>query len=124
MDAALLAEVDGTLGQVCGQATRAVMRREFELFGDARFERLACISTSHFYNLRKSRAYQRQRVVRTRTRPSASAIGERRKPRPEGRPGFVRVDSVHQGDLESARLVNRERDKLFHAVGAAWPSAA
>ena len=28
------------------------------------------------------------------------------------------------GDLESARLVNRERDKLFHAVGAAWPSAA
>ena len=40
MDAALLAEVDGTLGQVCGQATQAVMRREFEVFGDARFERV------------------------------------------------------------------------------------
>ena len=46
VDAALLAEVDGTLGQVCGQATRAVVRREFEVFGDARFERLAGISTN------------------------------------------------------------------------------
>ena len=27
-------------------------------------------------------------------------------------------------DLESTRLVNRERDKLFRAVAAAWPSAA
>jgi len=27
-------------------------------------------------------------------------IGERRRPRPEGRPGFLRVDSVHQGDLD------------------------
>ena len=106
MDAALLAEVDGTLGQVCGQATRAVVRREFELFGAARFERLACISTSRLYNLRKSRAHQRQRVVRTRTKPSASAIGERRKPRPEGRPGFVRVDSVPQGDLDGRKGVH------------------
>ena len=105
LDAALLAEVDGTLGQVCGQATRAVVRREFEVFGDARFERLAGISTSHLYNLRKSRAYQRQRVVRTRTKPTAAAIGERRKPRPEGRPGFVRVDSVHQGDLDGRKGV-------------------
>ena len=104
-DAVLLAEVDATLGQVCGQATRAVMRREFELFGDARFERLAGISTSHLYNLRKSRTYERQRVVRKPTRPTAAAIGERRKPRPEGRPGFVRVDSVHQGDLDGRKGV-------------------
>ena len=36
-------EVDDTLGQ----ATRAVMRRELEVFGDARFARLAGTSTSH-----------------------------------------------------------------------------
>ena len=105
VDAVLLAEVDETLGQVCGQATRAVMRREYEVFGDARFERLAGISTSHLYNLRKSRTYERQRVSRTRTKPTAAAIGERRKPRPEGRPGFVRVDSVHQGDLDGRKGV-------------------
>ena len=104
-DAVLLAEVDDTLGQVCGQATRAVMRREFEVYGDARFARLAGISTSHLYNLRKSRTYERQRVVRTATKPTAAAIGERRKPRPEGRPGFVRVDSVHQGDLDGRKGV-------------------
>ena len=104
-DAVLLAEVDATLGQVCGQATRAVMRREFEVFGDARFERLAGISTSHLYNLRKSRTYERQRVVRKPTKPTAAAIGERRKPRPEGRPGYVRVDSVHQGDLDGRKGV-------------------
>ena len=104
-DVVLLAEVDETLGQVCGQATRAVMRREFEVFGDARFERLAGVSTSHLYNLRKSRTYQRQRAVRTSTKPSAALIGERRRPRPEGRPGFVRVDSVHQGDLDGRKGV-------------------
>lgn len=26
------------------------------------------------------------------------STGERRKPHPDGRPGFLRVDSVHQGD--------------------------
>ena len=40
-----------------------------------------------------------------RTKPTAAAIGERRKPRPEGRPGFVRVDSVHQGDLDGRKGV-------------------
>ena len=60
-DAVLLAEVDGTLGQLCGQATRAVIRHEFEVFGDVRFERLARISTSHLHNLCKSRAYVRHR---------------------------------------------------------------
>ena len=106
LDAALPAEVDGTLGRVCGQAARAVVRRGFEVFGDARFERLAGISASRLCNLRKSKAHQRQRVAHTRTKPSASAVGERRKPRPEGRPGFVRVDSVHQGDLGGRKGVH------------------
>ena len=32
-------------------------------------------------------------------------IGARRKPRPEGRPGWIRVDSVHQGDLDKVKGV-------------------
>ena len=31
--------------------------------------------------------------------------GDRRKPRPEDRPGFVRVDSVRQGDLDGRKGV-------------------
>ena len=81
------------------------MRREFEVFGDARYERLARISNGHLYNLRKSRTYLSRRTVWTRTKPSAVAIGERRKPRPDGQPGFVRVDSVHQGDLDGRKGV-------------------
>ncbi len=29
-----------------------------------------------------------------------SASGERRKPQPNNRPGYIRVDTVHQGDLD------------------------
>ena len=40
-DIRLLAEVDEKLGGVCGPSTRRVMQRQYELFGDRRFERLA-----------------------------------------------------------------------------------
>ncbi len=33
------------------------------------------------------------------------SIGERRAPRPEGRPGYLRVDTVHQGDRDGAKGV-------------------
>ena len=93
-----LAEVDAALGQLCGHSTRVVMRRMFEEYGDERFERLATISNGQFYNLRKSTAYRRRRTTFRKTRATTVKIGERRKPQPHGRPGFLRVDTVHQGD--------------------------
>ena len=97
-DIRLLARVDEQWGQMSGPATRAVMRREFEGFADARFERLSGRSNGPLYNLRKSLTYRTKRTRTDRTRPSGVALGERRGPCPEGRPGFMRVDSVHQGD--------------------------
>ena len=47
---------------------------------------------------RRTRAYREHHVHHTKTRASAVSIGERRKPDPRGQPGFVRVDTVHQGD--------------------------
>ena len=88
-----------------GPATRAVMRREFEVFGQRRFERLARLSNGHLYNLRRSRTYQRKRTTFTKTRPTPVAIGERRKPRPDGQPRFLHVDTVHQGDLDGVKGV-------------------
>jgi len=44
-------------------------------------------------------------VAYERTRPSQVTIGERRAPQPEGRPGYLRVDSVHQGDLDGVKGV-------------------
>ena len=102
-DVRLLAEVDSLHATVSGPATRKLCERAWRVFGDSRFERLAGISNGHLYNLRASQSYRRLRGRVEKTRPVQVAIGERRKPRPEGRPGFLRVDSVHQGDLERAK---------------------
>lgn len=102
-DVALLAEVDALHGTLSGPATRKLCERAYHLFGDNRFERLAHISNGHLYNLRHSGDYQRRRRHVDKTRPSPVRIGERRKPFPEGRPGFLRVDSVHQGDLDGIK---------------------
>ena len=100
-----LAEVDTALGQMSGAATRCMLRRQWQVFGDRRFERLAKLSNGHLYNLRKSRTYRSVRQVFERTRPTAVAIGVRRRPEPKGRPGYLRVDTVHQGDQDGVKGV-------------------
>ena len=81
------------------------MRRQYEVFGDERFERLAGLSNSHLYRMRQSTTYRRRRNPTTKTQATQVNIGERRKPHPQGRPGFLRVDSVHQGDLDGRKGV-------------------
>lgn len=97
-DAALLAEVDEAFGQLSGPATKVVLRRMLESYGDERFARLASISNGHLYNLRKTRSYRMGRLTFRKTRPTPVPIGIRRKPDPDGQPGFLRVDTVHLGD--------------------------
>ena len=62
-------------------------------------------AVSHLYNLRKSVGYQAQRKSFTKTRPVCNPIGVRKAPRPDGRAGFVRIDTVHQGDLDGIKGV-------------------
>ena len=104
VDVALLVEVDRAMGTLSGPATACVLRRQRDVYGDARFARLGSISVGHLYNLRNSTGYRAQRVVLTKTRPSkAATIGVRKAPAPEGRAGFIRIDSVHQGDQDGAK---------------------
>ena len=103
-DALLLAEVDRAHGTLSGPATVHLLKRALA-HGDRRFERLASLSVSHLYNLRHSKTYQSQRVSFTKTRSVVNPIGLRRAPRPQGRPGFIRIDSVHQGDLDGTKGV-------------------
>lgn len=98
-----LAEMDALHDTLSGPATRKLCERAYAVFGDERYVRLANISNGHLYNLRGSQTYQRRRGSVDKTRPVKVNIGERRKPRPEGRPGFLRVDSVHQGDLDGIK---------------------
>jgi len=104
-DIVLLAEVDRDFGTLSGPATVHVLKRAHDLYADARFERLRAVSVSHLYNLRATLTYQRQRVLRTKTQASTNPIGTRRAPKPEGRAGFIRIDSVHQGDQDGAKGV-------------------
>ncbi len=103
-DIGLLAEVDALHGTLSGPATRQLCARAWRLFGDRRFERLAAISNGHLYNLRHSTPYHRRRgSMPAPTRSVHIAIGERRRPQPFGQPGYLRVDAVHQGDLDGIK---------------------
>jgi hypothetical protein len=104
-DIALLAEVDRAHGRLSGPATRRILQRAYEQFGDQRYQRLTKISVAHLYNLRGSPPYRNQVAVFEPTQTTSMAIGQRRKPEPQGRPGYVRVDTVHQGDHEGAKGV-------------------
>jgi len=102
-DIELLAEVDTAHETLSGPATRKILEREFHDYGDQRFQRLARLSVAQLYRLRQSRVYRAKRVVYRHTRPTHIAIGERRKPDPQGRPGYLRVDTVHQGDQDGVK---------------------
>jgi len=102
-DAELLAALDEAHETLSGPATRKLLQRECYDFGDRRYARLAQISVAHLYRLRQSQTYRRRRVRYEKTRPVQVAIGERRRPDPQGRPGYLRVDTVHQGDLDGVK---------------------
>lgn len=104
-DTALLAKLDERHGTLSGPAAKKLCERAFHRFGEVEYERLAEISVSHIYNLRRSEGYLRGRRTLSKTRSTAVKIGERRKPSPQERPGFIRVDTVHQGDLDGRKGV-------------------
>ena len=104
-DMRLLAAMDERHNTPNGLALKKLCERAFEVFGQAEHERLAGISVSHLYNLRKSRTCRRARHTVDKTRPVSLPIGERRKPQPDGKPGYIRIDTVHQGDLDGEKGV-------------------
>lgn len=104
-DVELLTAVDEAHDGLSGPATQKILYREFYEFADQRYERLADISVAHIYNLRQSRAYRERRIFYQKTRPVQVSIGERRRPDPQGRCGYLRVDTVHQGDCDGVKGV-------------------
>ena len=104
-DIELLASVDEAHETLSGPATRRIVEREVELYGKREYVRLAAISVAHLYNLRKSQRYRERRLNYVKTRPTVVSIGERRKPDPQGQPGYLRLDTVHQGDAPEAKGV-------------------
>jgi transposase InsO family protein len=102
-DVDLLAYVDKAHGNISGPATRRILEREYSDYGQAVYERLSSISVAQLYRLRNSSAYRKRNTTYQPTRPTSIPIGERRKPQPRGEPGFLRIDTVHQGDQQGRK---------------------
>lgn len=103
-DVVLLAIVDEAHETLSGPATQKILQRAYHDFGETKYRRLAKLSVAQMYRLRKTRLYLRRRIVYQPTRPTQVSIGERRRPVPKS-PGYLRVDTVHQGDLDGIKGV-------------------
>ena len=102
-DVDLLAYVDKAHGNLSGPSTRRILEREYSEYGQAAYQRLATISVAHLYRLRNSAAYRKRNTSYQPTRPTPIPIGERRRPQPQGLPGYLRIDTVHQGDQDGRK---------------------
>jgi len=103
LDIALLIRTDNANMGMSAPATKKIMQDEYYVHGKIEYRNICEISTSHIYNLRKTRQYKSQAFTFTKTKPNSTSIGERIKPCPNGIPGYIRVDSVHQGDLDKKK---------------------
>lgn len=97
-DIALLAHTETLHDTPNGATTKCLLQRAWLVYEKKEFQNLSLISVPHIYNLRKTSCYQRINLIYQKTKPTSTPIGERRKPAPNGLPGYLRVDSVHQGD--------------------------
>ena len=102
-DVRLLAYVDQAHGTLSGPATRRILQREYGEYHIQAYQRLAEISSAQIYRFRKTAEYRKRHISYQPTRPTPIPIGERRKPDPNGRPGYLRIDTVHQGDQEGVK---------------------
>lgn len=118
-DIALLAETDNIHQRLNGHATKHILMREYTVFGNTDYKALSKISPSHLYRLRKRSSYQTTSLTFQKTQAVSRTIGERSKPMPEGRPGYLRVDTVHQGDLtRDSKVQKGESTKGVYHINA------
>lgn len=71
-------------------------------FGKNEYATIPQISPSYIYVIRKNNEQYKSSDARhySKTQATQSRIGIRRKPTPNGKPGYLRVDTVHQGDFK------------------------
>lgn len=104
-DVALLIKVDNAHDRLSGPATKKIFEDEYSIYMNKTYERIRNISSSHIYNLRETRQYSSHGTTVAKTQSVQRDIGIRKKPTPEGNPGYIRVDTVHQGDTEREKGV-------------------
>lgn len=102
-DIKLLADLDNAHECLAGPATIRIIKSDYDNFGKNEYERLKNISVAHLYRLRTTDRYKFRVKTFSKTNPVKRNIGERRKPEPNGKPGYLCVDTVHQGDKDGEK---------------------
>lgn len=96
-DIKLLEETDEGHLRLSEKATKEILRRECEVFGKSQYQTIARVSHAHLTNLRHSPIYRRSWVNYTKARKIP--IGLTMPPENQGKPGSIRVDTVHQREV-------------------------
>ena len=104
-DIELIAKVDNANERLSAPATIQIFKDDFNISKKEEFVRLKNISPAHFYRLRESSKYREKARTFSKTKPTGVNIGERKKPQPDGKPGYLSVDTVHQGDKDKEKGV-------------------
>ena len=87
-------------------ALKKTLERMAGEYGKEEYLNISHISVSHIYNLKKKISYLRSISSYQKTyKGKGKTIGLRCKPQPQGRPGYLRVDTAHQGDWERQKGV-------------------
>jgi hypothetical protein len=121
-DITLLAEMGERYDTPSGGVVKKLCERAYSIFDEVQYKNIANISVSHLYNLRGSTGYQNQRRHFEKTKSKKVAIGDRRKPNAAGKPGYIRVDTVHQGDQDGKKgvyLISGALNELKELLGDA-----
>ena len=105
-DIQLLAQTAKLHDSPNGAALKKTLERMVSVYQKEEYQNIANISVSHIYNLKKKVPYLRSVSFYRKTRKGKGrTIGQRCKPKPEGKPGYLRVDTMHQGDQEGQKGV-------------------
>lgn len=103
-DIKLLEKTDELHLRLNGLTTKEILRREVEVFHHREYQTIARVSRSHLYNLRDHPVYKSHWV--NHTKPTLVPIGLTQPPENLGRPGSIRVDTVHQRDVYHINAVD------------------
>lgn len=96
-DIKLLETTDEVHLRLSEDATKEILRREYEVFGNKDYQTIARVSHSHITNLRHCPIYKSSWINHTKSRQVP--IGLTQPPQNFGKPGSIRVDSVSQKDV-------------------------
>lgn len=85
---------------------KKTLERMVNVYKKEEYQNITHISVSHIYNLKKKVPYSRSVNFYQKTKKGkGKTIGLRCKPKPEGKLGYLRVDTMHQGDQAGQKRV-------------------